>query len=313
VSKQTTSPTLPIAPKHWPLWLGLGLLRLLNLLPFRWQLKLGRLLGRLMYRLAGSRRHVAATNLRLCFPELSDEERQQLLREHFHSMGIMVFELGLSWWASDKRLAALTEIEGLELLEQAMAQGKGALLLGAHYTTLDISGHLLATQTQLPIRSMYRPHENPVIEHVMRRGRESYLDSLIPRDDIRGLIRTLKQNKVVWYAPDQAYQGKGSALVPFFGIPAATNTGTSRIAKMSKTAVIPFISVRKADGSGYQLKLLPPLENFPSDDEIADATRIHHVFEEQIRKNKAQYFWVHKRFKLKWQSGEDVYKKAESD
>ncbi len=299
----------PLHPKYWPIWLGLGLLRLLNTLPFRLQLKLGKLLGSILFRFADARRHVADVNLQLCFPELSEQERITLLRDHFSAMGTMLFELGLSWWGSDKRLAALTEIEGLEHLNNAIKEGKGALLLGAHYTTLDISGHLLSTQTTLTIRSMYRPHENPVLEYVMRRGRESYLDRLIPRNDIRGLIRTLKQNKVVWYAPDQQYEGKGSALVPFFGIPTPTNIGTSRIAKMSKTAVIPFVSVRKDDGSGYLLKLLPPLENFPSDDEVADATRIHQIFETQIRKNRAQYFWVHKRFKRKHSKEPDVYKK----
>ncbi len=309
MNKQATSTRPPLAPQHWPLWLALALLRLLNLLPFRLQLFLGKILGSLLLRISSARRHVAKTNIKLCFPELSDVERAVILHEHFHSMGIMLFELGLSWWSSDKRLAKLTEIEGLEHLDAAIERGKGALLLGAHYTTLDISGHLLATQTNIAIRSMYRQHENPVIEYVMRNGRESYLDSLIPRDDIRGLLRTLKQNKVVWYAPDQQYEGKGSALVPFFGIEAPTNTGTSRIAKMSKTAVIPFISIRKADGSGYSVKLLPPLENFPTDDEIADATRVNHVFEEHIRKNKAQYFWVHKRFKRKRIPGEDVYKR----
>ena len=307
MNKSNTANRPPLAPQHWPLWLALGLLRLLSLLPFRSLLVMGSLVGGLMYRFARSRRRVAATNLKLCFPELSESERQVLLKEHFQSMGIMLFELALSWWGSDKRLASLTEIEGLDHLDTAVNKGNGALLLGAHYTTLDISGHLLATQTQLAIRSMYRPHENPVIEHVMRNGRESYLDSLIPRDDIRGLIRTLKQNKVVWYAPDQQYEGKGSQLVPFFGIEAPTNTGTSRIAKMSKTAVIPFVSVRKADGSGYKLSLQPALEGFPTTDEMADATRIHQVFEEQIRLNKAQYFWVHKRFKRKWIEGKDPY------
>ncbi|MCF6218018.1 MAG: LpxL/LpxP family Kdo(2)-lipid IV(A) lauroyl/palmitoleoyl acyltransferase [Gammaproteobacteria bacterium] len=310
MQKNRPSERLPIHPKYWPIWLGLALLRLLNTLPFRVQLMLGKQLGNLLFHVAKTRRRVAATNIKLCFPELSDAARASILRKHFHSMGIMLFELGLSWWGGDKRLAALTEIEGLEYLESAIAGGNGALLLGAHYTTLDISGHLLATQTDLSIRSMYRPHENPVIEYVMRNGRESYLESLIPRDDIRGLIRSLKQNKAVWYAPDQHYEGKGSALVPFFGIPTPTNTGTSRIAKMSKTAVIPFVSVRKEDGSGYALKLLPPLDNFPTDDEVADAARIHQLFETQIRNNKAQYFWVHKRFKRKRIAGEDPYQKS---
>lgn len=180
MNKQKNANRPPVAPQHWPLWLALGVLRLLSLLPFRVLLILGAVLGRLMYHFGRRRRHVAATNIQLCFPELSEAERGTLLKQHFSSMGIMLFELALSWWASDKRLASLTEIEGLEHLDEAINKGNGALLLGAHYTTLDISGHLLATQTSLPIRSMYRPHENPVIEYVMRNGRESYLDSLIP-------------------------------------------------------------------------------------------------------------------------------------
>jgi len=312
VNNKSSRDTLPLAPKYWPVWLGLGVLRLLNLLPYRWQLSLGKGLGGLLRRVAKSRRHVVETNLRLCFPELDEAAREQLLRKHFESMGIMFFELGLGWWASHGRLKKLTTVEGLENLESALETGRGALLLGAHYTTMDISGRLLATQTHIPLRCMYRPHENPVLDYVIRRGRESYLDKSIPRDDIRGLVRTLRENKVVWYASDQAYQGKGYAMVPFFGVPAATNTGTSRIAKMSKTKVLPFVSIRQEDGSGYLLKILPPLEDFPSNDEVADATRIHQLMEAQIRQHPAQYFWVHRRFKLKRSREKDVYSQVKN-
>lgn len=270
-------------------------------------LALSRPLGRLLLIAIPRRRHVAQTNLDLCFPELSPANRRQILRQHFESMAMMLFELGLSWWSSHEKLGKLVHIDGLEHLDTALAQGKGALLLGAHYTTLEISGRLLTLSTQHPIQSMYRPHENPVLNHVMTRGREDSLDAIIPRDDIRSLLRALKQNKVVWYAPDQAYEGKGHALVPFFGVDAPTNTGTSRIAKLSGTKVLPFVSHRLPGDQGYQLKILPALEAFPSDDEVTDTARLQQIFEQQIREYPAQYFWVHRRFKRKRDRRANVY------
>jgi Kdo2-lipid IVA lauroyltransferase/acyltransferase len=284
-------------PKNWLVWFAMALLRLLVMLPLRLQLMIGRGFGRLLYRVAGARRRVVQINIALCFPKMSKQQQHLLVKQHFLSIGMMLPEIGLSWWASKRRISKFTEIEGLEHLDKAIAQGKGAILLGAHYSTLEIGLFLLTTQTDIPVCGMYRPHKNAVIELLMRRGRTRYLDKLIARDDIRGLIKSIKQNKAVWYAPDQSYQDKGYAMIPFFGIPASTNLSTSRIAKLSKTLVIPFVSVRKGDNSGYKLTIKPPLENFPSGNDTDDAVRVHQVFEEHIRQQPDQYFWIHKRFK----------------
>lgn len=283
-------------PKNWFVWLAMGLLRLLVVLPLRVQLLIGRGFGRFFYRVASSRRRVVRINISLCFPELSEREQQSLVKKHFLSVGMMLPEIGLSWWASKRRIARLTEIEGFDNLEKAIEKGNGALLLGGHYSTLEI-GLFLATQTDIPICALYRPQKNAVIELLMRRGRTRYLDQLIARDGIRGLISCLKNNKAVWYAPDQSYQDKGYAMVPFFGVPASTNISTSRIVKLSKTTVIPYSFARKPDFSGYKLTLKPPLDNFPSGNEMDDATRINKLFEECISEHPDQYFWIHKRFK----------------
>ncbi len=296
-----------IHPKNWLVWLAMGVLRLVTLLPLKAQFKLGSWFGGMLYKIAPSRRRVVEINIALCFPEKSPEQQQALVKQHFYSLGVMLPEMGLSWWASERRLSSLVEIEGLEFLVQALSQDRGVLLLGAHFTTLEIGLFLLSAETQMPICGMYRPHKNAVIEFFMRRGRERYLNELIPRDDIRGLIRSLKQNKLVWYAPDQVYQDKGWQMIPFFGVPASTNLSTSRIAKLSKASVIPFASYRKANGEGYKLVIKAPLSDFPSDDEIADATRMHQVFEESIRQQPAQYFWIHKRFKNRNDRSLDQY------
>jgi KDO2-lipid IV(A) lauroyltransferase len=284
------------SPRYWPTWLGLGLLFLMaKLLPYAAAVWLGERLGRLGYRLAKRRRHIAEVNLRLCYPDLEEPALQQRLREHFESVGIALIMTGFAWWASDEKLRSLVRIEGLEYLQESLAQGRGALLLACHFTDLEISGRLLSQS--IPFGVIYRQHENPVIEWALFKNRTRNFTAAVPRDDIRQLVRTLKQNQVFWYAPDQSFRGRNSTLAPFFGVPAATNTGTSRLAKISRAPLHPFINYRLPGSQGYRLIIKPALEGFPSDDLTADAARINRVIEEEIAYAPAQYLWLHRRFK----------------
>ncbi len=284
------------AIRHWPSLAGLGLLWLIcRGLPYATVVKLGNWLGRRLMRLSGRRRHIAETNLALCFPEQSTTQRNDLLRRHFEALGVGLLTTGMAWWSSDRRLRKLVGIEGLHHLEQAMAQGRGAILLSAHFSDLEMSGRLLSLFH--PFAVMYRPHENPVIERAFRRNRELRFSAAIPRGEARQVIRALRQNQAVWYAPDQSYSDPNSSLVPFFGVPASTNLGTSRMAKVSGAPVLPFFGYRLPGGRGYRLVIQPPLADFPSDDLAADAARINRVIETAVREAPEQYFWVHRRFK----------------
>ena len=294
-AKPSFNPRSFLAPRFWPLWLGFGLLRLVIMLPYRWQLKLGSLLGKLMYLAIPRRRHIAETNIRLCFPELSTTEQQQLVKENFRESGISLLEIGLSWWGSDKQLRSLCRIEGLHHLEVARQRGKGVILLSAHFTSLEIGGRLLARHT--PFYVMYKYHRNPLFEAVMKDGRERRYLGAIERSDVRSLIKTLKADHACWYALDQDFGTLNAVFAPFFGIQAATLTSTSRIAKITGAAVVPFFVRRLEDGSGYQLTLLPALEGFPSGDDQADATLTNSLIEAEVRKAPAQYLWMHRRFK----------------
>lgn len=169
------------------------------------------------------------------------------------------------------------------------------LLFSAHFTCLEIGCRLLALYA--PFHAMYKPHRNPLFEAVMRSGRKAQTEGAIARDDIRLLIKTLKQGHTCWYALDQDFGYQNAVFAPFFGNQAATLIATSRIAKITGCTVIPFFSRRREDGSGYQLTLLPPLENFPSGDDLADATLTNRLIEDEIRKAPAQYLWMHRRFK----------------
>lgn len=295
-------------PRFWGLWLGLGLFWLVAQLPYAWLLRLGRGLGALTYRLAGSRRRIARRNLELCFPDLSAAEREHLVRENFASMGIAFFEMAISWWWPRRRLSRLAHIEGLEHLRRAQAEGRGVILMALHFTTLEIGAALLGQRQT--IDGMYREHANPVFDYVQRRGRERHNAdaTAIEREDIRAMLKVLRAGRAIWYAPDQDYGRKQSLFVPLFGIPAATVTATTKFARLGKAQVMPFIQTRLADGSGYRLTIHPPLADFPGESEEADCRRINRWVEQAVRRHPEQYLWAHRRFKSRPDGEPSLYR-----
>jgi KDO2-lipid IV(A) lauroyltransferase len=285
------------APRYWPTWLGAALLWCLTRLPYRLQLVAGRALGYLMHCFGGRRKRIMRTNIDLCFPALTDRERTRILRENFVSMGIAVLEMGMSWWVSERRLRRLATIEGMENLDAALQAGHGAILLSAHFTTMEIGGRLLSMFA--PFQVLYREHKNAAMEYIIHRGRDRFTHKAILRDNLLGMRRSLRQNIPVWYAPDQDFGiGKG-VFVPFFGIPAATITATSTLAKMAQSPVVPFYQTRLPGARGYRLTLLPALEHFPGGDPEADTRRINALLEDLIRQQPEQYLWAHRRFKTR--------------
>ncbi|TWC43028.1 KDO2-lipid IV(A) lauroyltransferase [Pseudomonas sp. SJZ079] len=294
-------------PRFWLLWLGMALLWLIAQLPYRVLLGLGRALGGLMYRLASSRRKIAARNLELCFPALSAAERTRLLKENFASTGIAFFEMAMSWWWPECRLTKLARIEGLEHLRQAQAEGQGVILMALHFTTLEMGGALLAMQHGM--YGMYRAHRNPLFDFIQRQGREQRLIDAVERDDVRGMLKLLRAGGAVWYAPDQDYGAQRSIFVPLFGVPAATVTATSKFARLGRARVIPFTQVRLADGSGYKVVVYPPLADFPGESEEADCLRINQWIEQAVSACPEQYLWAHRRFKTRPAGEAKLYKK----
>ncbi len=266
-------------------------------LPLRWQWHIGGMLGRLMYRLMPKRRRIAAINLQLCYPDMAEEARQRLLRQHFRSLGLMVIDIGLCWWRNDECLRRLAHIEGAHHIDRALAQGHGAILLGAHTTCLEMSGHLLGLATAHRIQGVYRRYNDRAVDALATRRRERRATRMIPNTDTRALLRALRDNYPVWFTPDQAKRGKHGIEVPFFGLPALTNTSTSRLAAMSRAPVLPFSVTRSSDRLYYRMVIHPPLEDFPGTDVQEDAARLNQLVEEQVRAAPEQYYWVHRRFK----------------
>jgi len=294
MGKRNNRPTRLSDPRLYPTWIGVGLFWLIGQLPWRLLQATGRGVGRLAWHLAKKRRHIAQTNMRLCFPELTPEEQDALARRCVISTGEAILEMAGSYNNHRIDLNRNLIVTGMEHIEACQARGQGVLLLGMHFNTLDTCSRMLATLVD--IHAVYRPNDNPVIDRLIDRGRRHYVRSTVDRTDIRQMLRLLRSGEIVWYAPDQDYGTAHAVFVPFFGIPAATITATSRIAKMGKAAVIPCAHYR-LPGGRYEIEFGAPLDGFPSGDEEADTARINQTIEHYVRKHPEQYLWVHKRFK----------------
>lgn len=295
-----------LAPADWPIWFILFLLRVNSAFPYLRQIKHGKFLGRIGHKLLSKRRAITRRNLSLAFPELSINARNNLALKHFEAMGVSLVELGLSRWASKKMLLENSTWEGKEYVEEALNTGRGIILLSAHFTSLEISGRIL--RYNFPdFDVVYRPNRNVFINEILRSTREIYARTAIEKRDIKSMIRSLKNGGTVWYAPDQSYNRKQSEILPFFNIPAMTNTATSTIAKIGNAIVLPFFPRRLPEG-GYILKFLPIMNNFPSGDSKEDTKKYIKILEEEIRLCPEQYYWIHRKYKNLPSDYEDYYK-----
>ncbi|MDX1811395.1 MAG: lipid A biosynthesis acyltransferase, partial [Gammaproteobacteria bacterium] len=257
------------------------------------------------------RREIARINIATCFPEFSPQKQQEILFKHFESLGMSLIAIGFGWWKSEETIRNIVEFQGREHLEAALKQGKGVILLSGHFNSLETSSRLFSSQVAHDVYAVYQANSNPLLDKIIFENRSRTLTGFISHKDIRQMIYKLRDNAIVWYAPDQGYRGKYSALVDFFGIPAASNTATSKLARLSKSAVLPFFIHQKPDYSGYILKLQPPIENFPTKDEEADVLTYHHILEDSIREAPEQYLWIHRRFKGRPAEYPDLYKEVD--
>jgi KDO2-lipid IV(A) lauroyltransferase len=284
-------------PLYWPAWIGLGLLWCITRLPYRWQIAIGKSLGKCLYLFPTKLKHITDINIQLCFPTLSSAQRHLLAKKNFASLGIGLIEAAIAWWLPDKKIHSLYKLYGLEYAEKAFAQGKGIILIGPHFTCLELVGRLIRMHYSFGV--MYRPHKKAFISFIHERFRKKYYIHYIPRNQIRQLLKALQDNMAIWYAYDIDGGKKHSVFAPFFGIPTASLTAVSRIVRLSNAAVIPISFYRRDNDLGYDVMLSPPLENFPSDDPATDAARLNVLLEEAIRNKPEQYVWQYKRFKTR--------------
>ena len=292
-------------PRYWPMWVLLGLMHGTAKLSPPWQRRVGSSFGRLLRRVKTRQRRVARRNIELCFPSLSAAERRDLLERHFEAVGMSFVEMGVGWFTPIDRLLQRVDIHGREHLERALADGRGALLVGGHFTALEIGFAVLEALTPR-VSTMYRTQRNAMMDVMIRRGRHRFAKHQIPRDNVRALLRTLRAGYAVGYLPDQTYLGNQSELLPFFGEPAVTNTATSKLAAISGAAVLPYFFRRMPSGD-YRVDIGEPLADFPSDSPTRDTQRLFGLLEDYIRLAPEQYLWLYKKFKSRPAPLPDAY------
>lgn len=273
------------------------LLWLMHFLPLALQARIGNGLGWVLYKLARSRTRVARINLKLCFPELSDAEREMLVLKHVQSFMRGALEHGLLWWASPARLKRLIRIEGIEHWQAV--QDQPVIWLAPHFMGLDVGGTRI--NMDHAVVSMYGQQKNPYVMQLLLRSRTRFgRAELFSRQyGIKPVIKAIRGGTPFYYLPDQDFGAKDAVFVPFFGVPAATVTGLSRLAKVARAKVVPLVTRQLPGGQGYVLTFYPAWDNFPSNDVEADTRRMNAFIEQRVREMPEQYFWTHKRFKTR--------------
>ncbi|WP_350304411.1 Kdo(2)-lipid IV(A) acyltransferase [Photorhabdus viridis] len=297
-------------PRYWLTWFGISLLYLLVLLPYPIIYWIGTRLGRFSMRFLKKRARVAERNLELCFPDMPQEKRNELLIKNFESVGMGVFETGMAWFWPDWRVERWFKVTGRENIQKIQAREQGIIVIGIHFLTLELGARILGLLN--PGIGVYRPNDNPVMDWLQTWGRLRSNKCMLDRKDVKGMIRCLKNGEIVWYAPDHDYGPRNSVFAPLFAVEhVATTTGTSILVRLSDPAMIPFTPRRLPDGKGYELIIQPAVNGFPKDDEVKAAAFMNKVVEQEILQAPDQYMWLHRRFKTRPDGHPSLYGQAD--
>lgn len=286
-------------PRYWLAWSGIFLLFMISFLPYNVLLFIGKLLGRIAFHLVQSRRQIAQRNIEICFPNLSPKEVNKKVHRNFDNVGIALTEMAMAWFWPRWRINKLLTVTGIEHLEQAKKQGKGIIFLGAHFLTLEMGARALGVVQ--PCSAVYRKQKNPVLDYWFYWGRMREHNAMLDRKDLKSMLRTLKNGEALWYAPDHDYgRHKSSVFARFLTVENAnTVAGTSTLARVKNSCVIPVFLKRLPGSQGYELVFYPALEHFPTQDIQADARTTNQEIEKMIAECDDQYMWMHRRFKTR--------------
>ncbi len=284
---------------------GVFILWLIHFLPFRVIVAIGNSVGSLLYLLAGERRKVGSINLKLCFPDMSEQARSKLLHDNFKMFGRGIFERSILWWSSEKRIRSLIRVAGIEHFDAI--QGKPAILLTPHFVGMDAGGQWIAQHTDTVC--MYANQKNRYLTELLLQKRARFRNQHLysRQQGLRPILKGMRESMPFIYPPDQDQGIKDGAFIPFFGVPTATMTSVPRIAQMTGAKIVPSITRVLPGGAGYVLTFYPAWENYPSGDDIADARRMNEFIEQRVLEMPEQYFWLHKRFKTRPEGEAKIY------
>ena len=266
---------------------------------------LGAGFGALLWLLARRRRHIADVNLRLCFPLWTSAQRRRQVWHHFIVFGQSVLDRAWLWHAPESVLSERLQWRG----ELHALDDPGPLVMFApHFVGLDAGGMAVSMRLRpAPVAFIFVAQSNPDIEHWVRSGRERMGNTrpYFRHQGMRSILAGLKRGEPLHLSPDMDFNREESIFVPFMGVAAATVPSLSRLSRIAGARVVPVVT--RMTPSGYSIQVHAPLRDFPSEDLVADTTRMNEVLADFIRTMPAQYHWVHRRFKTRPEGEPGVY------
>jgi len=292
-----------IQPKYFLTWILILLMRVGVFIPFRLQVFIGKMIGKLIYPIMSEFRKIAYANISHCFPEKKQPQVATLVKQHFEAIGISLFETANAYYASDKKIKKILTIKNEQYFTEALTKEGGIILLCSHFMPLMLGSRALLIKHT--IANIYRPQNNQLFDQIMVKGYVKNGAVMIKNTDTRSIMKAINNSLPIWYAPDQDLGRNNSIFAPLFGIQTATATATARLAKNINTRVIPYSFFRTKHG--YEMVFDRPLKNYPSGNVTKDATRTNQILEKQILKNPEQYLWIHRRFKTRPEGEENFY------
>ncbi|MFT4765785.1 MAG: KDO2-lipid IV(A) lauroyltransferase [Oleispira sp.] len=295
-------------PRYWITWLGIGIMFLMSLLPNKAQMWLGTQLGTLMYKQGGIRLTITRTNIKACFPELTPEQQEELVLQSFIANMKGMVETTIAWWGDHQPILDNLEVHGLEHLKEAEGRGKGVVLMGGHFSILDLAGPMV--NSVFDFNYMYRPNDNPLFNAIIERHRMRYSHEKFSKHELTAMMDFIKQGNTVWYGYDQDFGARRSVFAPFFGVQTATVKAAMRLTRNSEATVLMVSQFRESDGH-YSIRFSPIFEDLAKDDDVTAATRLNAQLESFIRVHPEQYLWMHRRFRSRPEGEAPFYPKKQ--
>jgi KDO2-lipid IV(A) lauroyltransferase len=268
--------------------------KIIAMFPLDAILKIGASIGYLTWLIPNKRKKIATRNIVLCFPDLSNKHQRSLVKENLISTGIGFAEMIISFWSKTDKFIHRFDFEGLEYVESALKRNKGCILLSCHIHSIELASRAINTQLNNPAFILGRQHNNKIFETHVDNARRKHCEKTIDKKDLRSVLKAFKENRFIFYIPDQNFSYH-CEYIDFFKQPAATVIAPVKISQTSQAAVVPWFCFREKNK--WKIQFHPPLDYFYTEDMTCSLTRMNQLFEAQIKKYPEQYLWVHRRFK----------------
>ena len=295
-----------LMPKYWPIWVGLFLFYCFSWMPTKILDVVANKLGDFIFQKNKKRVHIAKTNLSLCFTDKSDVEISEMVRINFRAQARAWIQYALLWWHPVSLLKKQINVVGLDQVKAVKAKGENAIILLCHSVALDVA--IAALSMRIKASGSYKPIKNPLLNWLLANRRIRFGGIIFTRDDgLRPLIKSIQNDRVSIYLPDEDLGADKCVFAPFYGVQKATVPVLGRLAKMTHSKVFTCIGYYDYEQSKYMVKILPYIQALKGNDDTTDTQAMNTAIEQAISQCPAQYLWTLKFFQTRPDNESSVY------